>query len=430
MKKLKKLLVIITKRNRLELVFYFLFVVILLFFFKLEKIIDLTTFSTVVIVSTISFIIGKLGNWLYNKVEDSVKLTNDYDSLITRYSLEPMVTYTNKSTNEIVKFPVVKSADLFDKQIVVEDDPRYEYQLPQLVIGYYGELIEAHKTSEVYNNPNIRVNQWNISNEEFIIHTGRTTYFNSLVTNRSIDYTFRKNITARELYECGPYLNSLEQSKLSNHLGFNGFVESADGYLVFIVRGTNVSIAKNTIGTSVGASMKVKYALDENREFTTKGLYHSILCEIRDELSITEDSLEITEDKQIVLISAYRDLVEGGKPQLLFYAKSRLTKDEIEKNFFEQKIANSKQFKDNSKISNGQIKYEEYKFKSSQEQKMLYDGNRLIWFATDELLSDKTELYPDKMIINNKKYNMVPSVSASIVMLLNWFNKGKKNENN
>ena len=421
---------IITKRNRLELVFYFLFVVILLFFFKIEKIIDLTTFSTVVIVSTISFIIGKLGNWLYNKVEDSVKLTNDYDSLITRYSLEPMVTYTNKSTNEIVKFPVVKSADLFDKQIVVEDDPRYEYQLPQLVIGYYGELIEAHKTSEVYNNPNIRVNQWNISNEEFIIHTGRTTYFNSLVTNRSIDYTFRKNITARELYECGPYLNSLEQSKLSNHLGFNGFVESADGYLVFIVRGTNVSIAKNTIGTSVGASMKVKYALDENREFTTKGMYHSILCEIRDELSITEDSLEITEDKQIVLISAYRDLVEGGKPQLLFYAKSRLTKDEIEKNFFEQKIANSKQFKDNSKTSNGQIKYEEYKFKSSQEQKMLYDGNRLIWFATDELLSDKTELYPDKMIINNKKYNMVPSVSASIVMLLNWFNKGKKNENN
>ena len=108
MKKLKKLLVIITKRNRLELVFYFLFVVILLFFFKLEKIIDLTTFSTVVIVSTISFIIGKLGNWLYNKVEDSVKLTNDYDSLITRYSLEPMVTYTNKRTNEIVKLPVVK----------------------------------------------------------------------------------------------------------------------------------------------------------------------------------------------------------------------------------------------------------------------------------------------------------------------------------
>ena len=105
-----------------------------------------------------------------------------------------------------------------------------------------------------------------------------------------------------------------------------------------------------------------------------------------------------------------------------------MTKDEIEKNFFEIKILNSKSFK--NKKGKKPLHYEEYKFKSPQEQKMLYDGNRLIWFSTEELLSPKTELYSDKMIVNNKKYHMVPSVSASIAMLIDWIKKGKTNENN
>lgn len=63
----------------------------------------------------------------------------------------------------------------------------------------------------------------------FTITTGRTNYYKSLVTNRAIDYALAEGISVRELLECGPFIHSLKTSSLSNHLGFNGFAESADG---------------------------------------------------------------------------------------------------------------------------------------------------------------------------------------------------------
>ena len=37
-----------------------------------------------------------------------------------------------------------------------------------------------------------------------------------------------------------------------------------DGNSIFVLRGKDVSIVKDTIDTSVGASLKTKYALDDD----------------------------------------------------------------------------------------------------------------------------------------------------------------------
>ena len=74
-----------------------------------------------------------------------------------------------------------------------------------------------------------------------------------------------KTVFTRDVYEYGPFLPKLRDEVLSNHLGFNGFVESKDGYIPFIKRNRAVSIGKSTYGNSIGASLKTKYALDENR---------------------------------------------------------------------------------------------------------------------------------------------------------------------
>mgnify|MGYP000031354270 FL=1 len=72
--------------------------------------------------------------------------------------------------------------------------------------------------------------------------------------------------------------------------------------------------------------MKVKYALDETYTFTIDGLENGIIEEIKDELGIEKDTLEAVQNtsglKYVQLIAAYRDMLEGGKPQLLFYAKN------------------------------------------------------------------------------------------------------------
>lgn len=76
------------------------------------------------------------------------------------------------------------------------------------------------------------------------------------------------------------------------------------------------------------ASLKTKYALNKNGEFTSRGLGNSIIEEIVDELRIKKDIKLF--DLKNNLLAAYRDIVECGKPQLLFFASVNLTKDAID----------------------------------------------------------------------------------------------------
>ena len=419
MKLFKKLICKITKGKRLEILVYAIFVLVLLCFFSAKELIDLTTFSSVIIAALISSLVMIVGNWLYNIVEDSMKLTQDYDELINRYKMEDMITV--KNGEDVIHFPVVKVADLYNKNIYIDDNSESIYELPPLIVENYFTLFRSHKTSEIYNNPNIRVNNWvEQKNGDFIIYTGRTTYFNSLVTNRSMDYVIDKNLSIREIFECGPYLTSLSKSSLSNHLGFNGLVESSDGYFVFIDRGKNVSIGKDTLGTSIGASLKLKYALNKNMMFDSDGLKKSIIYELKDELSIGENEIDNSYKHGVNIISAYRDLVEGGKPQLLFYVRTTKTKEEIEKDFFLQERLNKKSIKSKSFSDNDNV---ERLMKSNKELKMITDGNKMIWISRAEMLEGKVKIYPDRLICKDKTFTMVPSASASIVMILEWLKK-------
>ena len=63
-------------------------------------------------------------------------------------------------------------------------------------------------------------------NNEIYFQTEWTTYYASLVTNRVADFYISEGISIRELYESGPWMKALCDSQLSNHLGFNGFIES------------------------------------------------------------------------------------------------------------------------------------------------------------------------------------------------------------
>ncbi|MBQ6997340.1 MAG: hypothetical protein IJO72_07430 [Oscillospiraceae bacterium] len=415
MKKSKQFLFLITKERRLELIIYILLEIVLLCFFSLKDIIDITTFSSVVIASAISFLVSRICRLLYKKAEDASKLTADYTALIKQYNKEEMFRHTNTSdqgTAEDSLFPIIKVADLFGINLNITDNPEEVYQLPNLVSRHYIELLDAHKSSKIYNNPSIRVNHWAWDEQEntFRLFTGRTTYFNSMVTNRAMDYKIQESISVRDVYECGPYLSPLAQSSLSNHLGFNALVESSDGYIAFILRSSNVSIGKHTFGSSIGASIKVKYALDENRRFTREKLWESVLREMTDELMI--DASGISSQNDVMALAAYRDLVEGGKPQLLFYITTKLSRNEISARFYAPNKGKKKQ---------GDALVAKYsQCKSAKEERMLTDGKRLVWFEAKELLRPETKIYPDKIIYKGKRYPMVPSTAASVAMFVDW----------
>lgn len=94
------------------------------------------------------------------------------------------------------------------------------------------------------------------------------------------------------------------------------------------------------------------------------------------------------------LIAAYREFVEGGKPQLMFYAKSTLTKDKITNNFLEKNKRKPK----------------------TEIEKVSIDGKIWKWIEKKDLL--QAEITASMMKCNGKKYTMMPSSSACVAMLV------------
>ena len=386
-----------------------------------KNVIDLSAFPAVVLESVLVAFGALLRKVLLNRTEDPNKLTNDYQKLLERYSSEKNFIW-NKNSDGVAVIPIVHVEWLFDKTLVIEDHPENKYNLPDTIGKYYEELFSAHPTSRIYNNTNIRVDDWKVdqNGKNFIVQTGRTSFYNSLVTNRVMDYKLTSGLSVRELLECGPMVHPLRYSALSNHLGFNGFVESSDGEIMFVYRSKDVSIGKRTYADSVGASLKTKYALNDDFLFTLEGLENGIVLEIEDELGIPKETLEKTYYKgsleSICLISAYRDMIEGGKPQLLFYAKTSMTREQINV-VFNKKNRELKNAIDNSN-------------RAKNEKEMKTDGDKLCWLTVKEVAD--CDIYANKIRYKDKGKDkelspMMPSASACVVMLTQFL-KNKDND--
>lgn len=149
--------------------------------------------------------------------------------------------------------------------------------------------------------------------------------------------------------------------------------------------------------------MKAKYALIDG-ELTLEGIRTAIINEIQDEVKINKDELEdFSLSKN--LVAAYRDVLEGGKPQLLFYAKTVLGKNIVEK----------------------RLGIDWSKKSRSVEEMTIQDGQNCYWIKRSELANliikpDMLEHYvtnTDKVV----KLPMLPSASAATVMLIEYLNQ-------
>lgn len=394
---------------------------------KLE-ILDWTIFFAMVAVAFVQTIAKIIQQALMNHIEDSVKLEENYEKLCKMYPeieyedgkiSNELITYQNPAGKSLeyinrkrkkdcseVRFPVIQEA-MFRKSNLIIEDSKEQYEMPQLVREHYRELFQAHDTSNIYNQLNVKVKSWKNTEEGFNMYTMRTTYYDSLVTNRVMDFEWEPEQTLRNRYMYGPFVTPLSESVLSNHLGFNGFIISSDNMIPLVRRNKIVSIGKRTYGDSIGASMKAKMALDANQRFTKEGLKNSILGEIKDELKIERKDIIFSIEENV--IAAYRDLVEGGKPQLLFVAKSLRTQKEIEDNFVKKKKEKAKELR---------------KSFWDKELRELEDGDTFLWIPVENL--KKLVILPDAIVYEGKEYRMMPSASASLVMLIWWLELVKK----
>lgn len=414
--KTKRLLVLFVRGEGIE-VLVSIIVVFILFLVKLYfdpdiEVFEWSTFSAIVFTAGLAMLVRFIRRLIFNRIEDGAKLTQNYDELVnTTYKLEHAVTVVN-GTDQVEKLACIKVADLVGKKIIIDDEPNTYFELPEIAAENYKDLLRSHLSSTIYNNTNIRVKGWETVQNTFHIHTERTTYFSSLVTNRAMDYRLDDGLSIRKVLDGGPILKPLEASSLSNHLGFNGMLESSDGYFPFVYRKNNVSIGKRTYGNSVGASLKYKFAVDwknGKKDFTYKGLDNAIRNELLDEIGVG------TRDVKYKILCAYRDMVEGGKPQLFIYYYTHMSMDEINEAFVSantpQVLAPSSEQQD-KKVA-----------------KMLTDGTRLVWVSRKTILDpEKTRIYNDRIetfitengVEKSAVLRVVPSAAASVVFLRDY----------
>lgn len=199
------------------------------------------------------------------------------------------------------------------------------------------------------------------SSEKNILKIAEAGYFDSYATNNAamdIDYKTltgeslvvdgRSYSSLRELESPQGRLRKFEDSGLANTMGVGGIVITADGFLVFPQRRNDVG--PTSLGGKFGLSASGVVEWDKPA-IETLGIQDYmggiISKEAKEELGMTsrlnmeglfqrnmqryletEMGLE-DEDCEITPIAFCRDLVRGGKPQIFYLIKSRLSHDQM-----------------------------------------------------------------------------------------------------
>ncbi len=376
-----------------------------------EHYIAITTFTSFILAFLASKMSDSIASYVAKLFEGS------FDKVAYTYprNVDEFTSYYNEKTGEKFVFPITIEKMIEPESVIEIIDSQKMYELPQKINENFNEIMKVHLSSTVFNQLNIRLDKILSEGNVITLNTSRTTFFNSLVTNRAMDYKFADHLTVRELYCYGPFLPSLEESHFSNHLGFNIFIKTSDDYFVFIKRGAEVSIAKNSLGCGVSASLKSKYALNDDREFTLEGLRSAIAKEFLDELNIEEAEESFMLNKNCNIVAFYRDWIEGGKPQFLIYVELKLTKDEVEESFYKstkqkkkkRKVKSSKDFIVDILSTDREV---------SKVAKMNKDGSDIVFISQKDF--DELEILMQNSVkMGNKTHTIIPTTVGLIVAI-------------
>lgn len=379
-KKLFKLIRVLRK-NRIENLFTLIISLIILVVFILFLEINKRSLNSLLnetwkqIIVTSLGIVGaallavlmkKIVSIIMTEIEDSIKLNPDYEDIVYNYIKSKDRFLAVKNDEKTIKRYMHLSLSYFDQftcilpeeyifirktnkefRLKIYDNKNKFYELPTRLEAHYDENLMAHSKSRIHNNIVVRVDKYCLlPDEEGIkLYTSRTTYFDSLVTNRAIDYIWNNGISIRKMVTYNKSISPLEKIELSNHLGINAIITTTNNAVIGILRTKDASIGKSTYTFSVGAAVKNYSAENSLGIITEFGIEKAVKCMIEKEIGLLETDYDFSlRDNGLAF---YREWVEGGKPQLLFFVNCRLSNKEIEKRYYNKNrkdvsIANKK----------------------------------------------------------------------------------------
>ena len=237
-----------------------------------------------------------------------------------------------------------------DTEVTISDSAD-KFELPRFVRDNALALMEAHGASSFSNGATIRLNDVAVTDgNKLTLKTGRSQYFDMLITNRCMDYQLNDLLSVRDVFESGSKVSLLSESQLGNQIGINGLIFTTDGYLLVEKRGYHKTTWKNKFAQPISLAMKKSdiKAFDENGKIADsaeKVFRDIILGTIQKNFGITAD--DIFEFKLCNnFLGIARDLLEGGKPNMYFYVTVNMTAKQLDE-FLEQKAQDASSDDDN-----------------------------------------------------------------------------------
>ena len=253
------------------------------------------------------------------RLEDMLKINYDTEALLALYSGGSDYRKAIRSGDTQVEFAYADVLINKDYTFHVVDNPGKTLELDEFIAGNYQTIFQAHSNSAKKNFDTIRLDHFDPQTNTFYL--SRSTYFNHLVTNRAIDFQIFDDVSLRTIYEYGPRLNTLENSKMSNHIGINAVVFLSDGRLLVPRRGNSSTISKNKVTSSIAVMLNFpdEYKNDvKNVEISTDYLLRgNIMKNLSDRVKLPKGA--VAEDEvEIKFLGFGQNIYEGGKPQFYF----------------------------------------------------------------------------------------------------------------
>lgn len=273
------------------------------------------------LVTVITWIIAFIEKFINRRIEERIKLNGNYDDHIKKYNKENIFESNGK------KYPLVELSDNVKKvNAFISND--ITYNLDPVIVHYMSELMNAHKTSKFKNKVIYRVDHLSVDNECVNINLSLSDMYKTLLTNRVMDFEIHDHITVREVFEPGPKLNTFENSKLCNGLGFNFIIKTMDNYYALVKKTGKNPTSKFKFNTC--SSTLTTHFNDDDHDYLgmLKQLSYNALITNFNYPKDKEKYKEILEE-DIRYLGLIRNLIEGGKPELCYELSLHINKDEL-----------------------------------------------------------------------------------------------------
>ena len=291
---------------------------VLMVILGLFNLIDYTEVINIIIGFLLGQVVVGLMAVVGSKFEDVTKVTEDTDKLLGIYKLKKYnkTVFRNGTACNVCYNEVFVPSKENPVPIKVDDSPEKDFELDDFLMGCYTDLFQAHEHSAKFNFKTTRIDDFTKENDGYHIKTSRSTYYNHLVTNRVADFRLADDFSVRDMFEYGPEISRLNQSKMSNHIGVNGLVYLNDGVLLIPKRKAEATFSKNKITSSIAIMLsqpKDGTPFDEN--YLIYG--GMIKSELANRVRIPEKVVENIR-VQSEFIGFGQNLYEVGKPQFYY----------------------------------------------------------------------------------------------------------------